>query len=73
MNSPAINFKNLWKPFLIAAALAFLYATVLVKLGADWWVDENYSHGLLVPFVIGYIIWLEFDSLRNAPKSTDAK
>ena len=69
MNSPATNFKSLWKPFLIAAAVAFVYATVLVKLGADWWDDENYSHGLLVPFVIGYIIWLEFDTLKNAPKN----
>src|SRR5215210_7411248 len=66
MNSPAINLKNLWKPFLIAAALAFLFANVLVKLGRDWWTDENYSHGLLVPFVIGFIIWTEFDALKKA-------
>ncbi|MBA3335125.1 MAG: EpsI family protein [Acidobacteria bacterium] len=69
MTSPALNFKDLWKPFLIAAALAFVYATVLIKLGADWWTDENYSHGLLVPPLIGYIIWLEFDALKNAPKN----
>ncbi len=66
MSSPAVNFKKSWKPFLIAAALAFLYANVLTKLGTDWWTDENYSHGLLVPFVIGYIIYLEFDALKNA-------
>ncbi len=65
MNSSAINFKNLWKPFSVAAALCFLYATVLAKLGYDWWTDENYSHGLLVPFVVGYIIWLEFGKLKN--------
>ncbi|MDQ3221548.1 MAG: EpsI family protein, partial [Acidobacteriota bacterium] len=52
-------------------ALAFLYATVLVKLGRDWWTDENYSHGLLVPFVICYIIWLEFDSLRSTHKKPE--
>jgi len=69
MNSPAINLKNLWKPFSIAAALAFVYATVLVKLGGNWWTNENYSHGLLVPFVIGYIVWLEFDTLRATPKN----
>ena len=50
----------------MAAALAFVYATVLAKLGRDWWTDENYSHGLLVPFVIGYIVHLEFDSLKKA-------
>ena len=62
--------QNLWKPFLIAAALAFLYATVLVKLGTDWWTDENYSHGLLVPFVIGYIVWLEFGELKRAARNS---
>jgi len=66
MNSPELNPKNLWKPFFIAAALAFVYATVIAKLGVDWWTDENYSHGLLVPFVIGYIIYLEYDRLKNA-------
>lgn len=66
MNSSEINFKNLWKPTLIASALAFTYAGVLVKLGRDWWTDENYSHGLLVPFVIGFIIWSEFDELKKA-------
>lgn len=36
------------------------------KLGFDWWTDENYSHGLLVPFVIGFIVWTEFDELKKA-------
>ncbi len=66
MNSPTFNPKNIWKPLLIAAALAFVYAAVLVKLGFDWWTDENYSHGLLVPFVIGYVVYLEFDELKRA-------
>lgn len=42
---------------LVAGAIAFLYAPVLVKLGRDWWSDENYSHGLLVPIVIAFIVW----------------
>ncbi|MDQ3089501.1 MAG: exosortase/archaeosortase family protein [Acidobacteriota bacterium] len=56
MNSSTITFSKLWQPALTAAALAFLFASVLTKLGRDWWTDDNYSHGLLVPFVIGYII-----------------
>ncbi len=66
MNSSVFNLKNLWKPCAVAAALAFVYAAVLAKLGSDWWTDENYSHGLLVPFVIGYIVYLEFDDLKKA-------
>ncbi|HEX9961510.1 MAG TPA: archaeosortase/exosortase family protein, partial [Pyrinomonadaceae bacterium] len=69
MSDSAFNSKNLWKPFLVAAALAFLYATVLTKLGRDWWTDENYSHGLLVPFVIGFIVWMEFAELKKVSGS----
>jgi exosortase D (VPLPA-CTERM-specific) len=69
MSDSVFNPKNLWKPFLIAAALAFLYATVLTKLGRDWWTDENYSHGLLVPFVIGFIVWLEFGELKKVSRN----
>lgn len=66
MNAPSDILKNLLKPAVLAATLAFLYANVLVKLSFDWWTDENYSHGLLVPFVIGFIVWSESDRLKQA-------
>jgi exosortase D (VPLPA-CTERM-specific) len=52
----------------LAAVFALLYATVISKLTMDWWTDENYSHGLLIPFVIAIIIWREWDSLRIAAR-----
>jgi exosortase D (VPLPA-CTERM-specific) len=64
--SMQFSIKQVWKPILVVFVLAFLYAVVLTKLGKDWWTDENYSHGLLIPFVIGYIVWLEFDKLKKA-------
>ena len=70
MNTSSIHIKKLWQPILTAAVLFFLYAAVLNKLAADWWTDDNYSHGLLVPFVIGYIIWLEFDKLKAACRTS---
>ena len=70
MNSSSIKLKKTWQLILTAAALTFLYAAVLSKLAADWWTDDNYSHGLLVPFVIGYIIWLEFDKLKSARQTS---
>ena len=60
-------FRHLWQPLAIAAALAFTYATVLAKLGNDWWDDPNYSHGLLIPFVIGFILWVERKRLMSEP------
>jgi exosortase len=60
MNRMSVTIpRNLYKPVAIAAALAFVYFAPLQKLGTDWWNDENYSHGLLIPFVIGFIIWQE--------------
>jgi exosortase len=57
--------EKLYKPLAIAAALAFLYFSVLMKLGRDWWSDENYSHGLLIPFIIGFILWQERKSFTQ--------
>ncbi|MDX6532014.1 MAG: hypothetical protein QOH41_4304 [Blastocatellia bacterium] len=59
--------RKFFQPLAIAVALAFVYFTVLLKLGADWWNDENYSHGLLIPFVIGYILWLERQRFAESP------
>jgi exosortase len=59
---------NLWKPIAVAAALAFAFYNVLAKLGYDWWTDENYSHGLLIPLIIGYILWVERERLSRVPK-----
>src|SRR5438045_2782233 len=54
------------KVLLLVGAFVFLYASVLTKLGLDWWSDENYSHGLLVPFVIGLIIWREREWFKRS-------
>ena len=57
--------KKLWRGLAISFAVVFAYATVLVKLGRDWWNDENYSHGLLIPFIIGYILWTQREKLAR--------
>src|SRR5882724_8166808 len=61
--------RKFFPPVAIAIALAFLYFTVIVKLADDWWHDENYSHGLLIPFVIAFILWHERKSFVDS-KST---
>lgn len=61
--------KHIWRILAIVGALIFTYSTVLQKLGLDWWTDENYSHGLLIPFIIGFILWSQRERLtRNAQR-----
>jgi len=62
--------RKFLQPAAIAVALFFVYFSVLLKLANDWWHDENYSHGLLIPFVIGFILWQErkrFGEANRAP------
>jgi exosortase len=63
----ALTAKSLWRVLAVVSALLFVYGYVLAKLSHEWWSDENYSHGLLIPFVIGFILWAERDKLRQAP------
>jgi exosortase len=60
--------RKLWQPILLAGATVFAYWGVLARLGRFWWEDENYSHGLLIPFVIGYLLWAERDRLAGIEK-----
>ena len=58
---PPSKFSTFWqtvKPFgwqglLLTAVLIFLYAPVLKLLVWQWYNDADYSHGFLVPVVVG--------------------
>ncbi len=57
--------KNLWRVLAVSSALVFTYAVVLSKLARTWWNDENYSHGLLIPLIIAYILWTQRERLAR--------
>ncbi|MCC7306936.1 MAG: EpsI family protein [Acidobacteria bacterium] len=65
-NSSHEQHRQAWMLSLVSAAVVFMYSAVLWKLCVDWWTDDNYSHGLLVPFVIAFIVWQRFDLLKKA-------
>src|SRR5437763_3071405 len=70
MSVPAA--KKLWQGLAFGFAIAFAYAIVLARLDHDWCTDENYSHGLLIPFIIGYILWAHRDKLARVPARPSA-
>ena len=59
--------KHYWRAIALVSVILFTYGTVLVKLSRGWWSDQNYSHGLLVPFIIGYIIWSQRAKFATEP------
>lgn len=47
--------------------LMVLYAKILPDMVMDWYKDENYSHGFLVPLIAGYFIYIRREELKDAP------
>ncbi len=47
--------------------LGLLYHSVIPSMVADWRMDENYSHGFLVPAVSAWFLWRERRRLLDAP------
>jgi exosortase D (VPLPA-CTERM-specific) len=62
-----------WRwPVLVSLAalvtlLGILYYPVLAHLAWQWWDDENYSHGFLIPLVSAYLVWNRRARLRARP------
>jgi exosortase D (VPLPA-CTERM-specific) len=52
---------------LLAIALLWAYWPVLYKLFATLLTDEDYSFGLLLPLVSGYIVYLKWPEIRRCP------
>lgn len=49
----------------LTLAFAFLFNHTIAKLIKDWSTDDNFSHGFLVPFIAGYMIWHNREQLTR--------
>ncbi|MEW6326647.1 MAG: exosortase A [Thermodesulfobacteriota bacterium] len=50
---------------LILGLFLLLYYPVIAKLIAHWGIDDNYSHGYLIPVITGYMIWTTRKDLKE--------
>lgn len=57
-----------WAPAaMVAVLLAVLYYRIAIKLVSDWYNIPDYSHGLLIPFFVLYLVWDKRAMLRATP------
>lgn len=49
----------------LAVLFLVLYLPTFSMFLYDWKTDDNYSHGFLVPFIVGYLVWTKKDELRH--------
>jgi exosortase A len=70
MRTNALTWKS--PLFLISIALITLllfYSNSLLALFSYWWNSSDYSHGVLLPIISLYLIWLKRQPLANTASS----
>jgi len=48
----------------LVGLLTPLYWGIMRDLGIQWWDDDNYNHGFLIPVFSGFLVWRERHRLR---------
>lgn len=57
--------KSLWGLWLTLGLIILIYWPVLAGLVTEWYHDDNYSHGFLIPLVSGFFIWKKRVELKK--------
>lgn len=57
MNAIIFNFRRYFPLIIVTFCFLMMYFHVIYKMVLDWSVDDNYSHGFLIPFITGYLIF----------------
>ncbi|MGA7829833.1 MAG: exosortase A [Terracidiphilus sp.] len=61
---PFRSAQSAWGAALIGLLIGAAYYRVLGKLVLDWWQIPDFSHGFLIPFFAGYLVWEKRSTLR---------
>jgi len=46
--------------------LTAVYWRIIPPMAQDWYLDENYSHGFIVPLIAGYFLYTRWEELKDA-------
>ena len=55
------------------ALIGVLYAKVDPQMALVWWNDPAYSHGLLIPPLVCYMVWVYREDFFSGRTSTDGR
>jgi len=68
-----VRFTVILKFIILSALLFILYYPELYSMIIDWADKKEYSHGFLIPFISGYLIWSKRKILKNISFKPDIK
>lgn len=58
---------------LIAAVAVIMYWHVMPSMVLDWWQEEGYSYGFLIPPLAAYVVWSRRHRIAAEPVHSDAR
>ncbi len=61
----SVSFGSILSIVVLAACFVWSYRTDLLDLWYVWLRSDEYSSGMIVPVLAGYVLWLRRDSLRQ--------
>lgn len=62
------TWRDLYLPLaLLTVSFIALYYHVITKMVIDWSINDNYSHGFLIPLISGYLMWQNRAKLSKVP------
>lgn len=56
---------------LVLPLLVGMYYKIVPDMVKEWYQDENYSHGFLVPIISGYFLWQRWPDLKGRLVKSD--
>ena len=65
MNNNASYYKQYIPLIMVLLCFFVLYHRVIYNMVIDWSIDDDYSHGFLIPLISGYLIWYKKDMLSK--------
>jgi exosortase len=59
-----------WRPAAVCAGVLLLgvsaYGWFFRQVWHLWWTNEEYSFGILIPFLVGYLLWLRREAMAGS-------
>ena len=69
MEKTEINIKDFKNELFVGVIFLLMYFPTLIWMWDRWFArDSYYSHGIMIPFVVGFLIWSKRKILAKLPK-----